>query len=407
MYFIAYKSLFRRKLRTFLASVGVSIGVILLVVVLSVMLGMSSMLDELSLAIVGDIGVLEDGEMDLSSVLDKDTENLIRRIPGVTGTVARVYGYVKIEGAETKPLGGLIDEDMISSLPEEFQSEMGGARIVGVDPSKELLMNTYVTDITRGVLFSKGASGVCVIGMVLVEETGFDIGDRITLVFDKDSDGVEPSDKHDFRIVGIYDSGSELADGNIIMSMEDAQEIKGFRSDEISRIDVRADPKVEEDVIRKMKMMLPNTEVGGTRSMLGMMNTFTENIDLMTVLMIGFSGMISLFFILIIMITSVMERTKEIGVLRATGWYKSDVIKLILVESVLLAVMGTSMGAVMGIGALLAIHEIFPGVQVIITPLLIAIVISFGLIVGSVAGLYPAYRAASLSPLEAFSGGDS
>ncbi|MDY6930799.1 MAG: FtsX-like permease family protein [Halobacteriota archaeon] len=407
MYFIAYKSLFRRKLRTFLASIGVSIGVILLVVILSVMLGMSSMLDELSLAIVGDIGVLEEGEMDLTSIIDKDTEDIISRIPGVTGTVARVYGYVKVDGVETKPLGGLINDDMIENLPEEFREEMGGARIVGVDPSKELLMNTYITKISKGALFSKGASGVCLIGVSLVDESDLELGDRMTLIYDRDGNGVEQDEKHVFRIVGIYDSGSELADGNIIMSLEDAQEIKGFRSNEISRIDVRADPKVEDDVIRKIKMMLPNTDVGGTRSMMGIMDTFTENINLMTVLMIGFSGIISLFFILIIMITSVMERTKEIGVLRATGWYKSDVIKLILVESILLAVMGTAIGAVLGVGALLAIHEIFPGIEVIITMPLITIVMTFGLVVGSVAGVYPAYRAASLSPLEAFRGADS
>ncbi|MDY6966180.1 MAG: ABC transporter permease [Halobacteriota archaeon] len=406
MYFIAYKSLFRRKLRTFLAAGGVSIGVLLLVVILSVMLGMSSMMDEFTLALVGDIGILEQGQMDLFSEIDADLEDRVARIPGVIATAPKVYAYVKIEGVDLRAFGGMVDEEMMENMPEEFQEQMGGTRIVGIDPQKERVIKTYTSNILKGAVFNKGDSGVCVIGSMLADETDFGIGDRITVLFDKDEDGIDSKDKHDFKVVGIYESGSEMKDNNIIVSLEDAQEVKGLRSSRISRIDVRAESQVEDAVIRKMKIMLPNMDVGGTRTMLGMMDRMTSNITLMTGLMIAFSAIISCFFILIIMITSVMERTKEIGVLRATGWYKSDVLKLVLVESLLLAIMGTILGTILGIGALLGMHELFPGVQVIITPTLIGIVIAFGLAVGSIAGIYPAYRAASLSPLEAFRGAE-
>ncbi|MDY6865359.1 MAG: FtsX-like permease family protein [Halobacteriota archaeon] len=406
MYFIAYKSLFRRKLRTFLAAIGVSIGVLLLVVILSVMLGMSSMMDELTLAMVGDIGVLQEGEMDLMSELDKDIEDTINRVPGVIGTAPKVFVFVKAEGLDLVPLGGLIDEDMLENLPEEFTEEMGGVRLVGINPEKELFFDSYPTKIIKGTLFSAGDSDVCVIGSMIVDQSDLDVGDRISVTYDIDGDGIEPSEKHSFKIVGIYESGSEMKDDNIVVNIEDAQNVKGLRSSVVSKIDVRAEPQVEEDVIRKLKVMIPEVDVGNERTMLSMMTRITSNITLMTVLMIGFSGLISLFFILIIMITSVMERTKEIGVLRATGWYKSDVLKLILVESLLLAIFGTIIGTALGISSLLAIHQIFPGIQVIITPPLVGAVIIFGLVVGSVAGVYPAYRAASLSPLEAFRGAE-
>ncbi|MDY6931461.1 MAG: FtsX-like permease family protein [Halobacteriota archaeon] len=406
MYFIAYKSLFRRKLRTFLASIGVSIGVLLLVVILSVMLGMSSMMDELTLVMVGDIGVIEKGEMDLVSELDKDVEDTINRVPGVIATAPKVYVFAKSDDLDLVPLGGFLDEDALENMPEEFAEEMGGVRLVGIEPEKELILESYPTKITRGTLFSKGDSGVCVIGQMIADRSDIGIGDRVTVSYDIDGDGVEPSEKHAFKIVGIYESGSEMIDDNIVVSLEDAQKVKGVRSSIISKVDVRAESQVEDDVIRKIKVMIPDVDVGNERDMLSMLTRFTSNITLMTVLMIAFSAIISLFFILIIMITSVMERTKEIGVLRATGWYKSDVLKLILVESLMLAIIGTILGAGLGIGALLAMNEIFPGIQVIITPTLVMSVVIFGLVVGSVAGIYPAYRAASLSPLEAFRGAE-
>ena len=406
MYFIAYKNLFRRKLRTFLAAGGVSIGVLLLVVIISVMLGISSMMDEFTQAMVGEIGLLEKGQMDVMSEIDKDYERTISRIPGIVSTAPRVYAFVKLEDVELMPLSGMIDEGLVESLPEQFREMMGGVRLVGIDPQKEREFDDYPTDIVKGTLFSKGDFGVCVLGLVLAEEANFDIGDRITVVHDRDNDGVNPRDKHDFKVVGIFETGSQLVDSNMIVNLEDAQKIKGLRSYKISRIDIKTDPGMEDEVIRNIKILIPGVDVMDPGLAMDMMNRFTSNMNLMAVLMIGFCGAIAFVFILIVMITSVMERTKEIGVLRATGWYKSDVLKLILVESVLLATIGTFMGTVFGVGALILVHEIFPGVQVIITPFLIGIVIIFGLLVGSLAGIYPAYRAASLSPLEAFIAGE-
>lgn len=402
MYFIAFKSLFRRKLRTALASLGVSIGVLLLVVIISVMLGMSGMMDELTMSLVGDIEVIEKGQFDLVSVMDRDLDRTINRIPGVVGTAPRVYAFVKLDGIELPPLSGMIDEDMLESLPEEFQEEMGGARLLGIDPTKEQAINSYPMGIVKGIMFGKGDSGVCVIGSGIVEEADIDVGDTLTVIFDKDNDGVGPSDKHKFRIVGVYETGSMLVDNNVVVSLEDAQDLKGFNANQISRIDVKAEMGMEEEVVRRLKLMVPGVDVMDPDEALGMMNRMTSNINLMTVIMIVFSGAIAFAFILIVMITSVMERTKEIGVLRATGWYKSDVLKLILFESLLLAIMGTVLGTILGIAGLIGMNEIFPGIQVIITPQLISIVIAFGLTVGSVAGIYPAWRAASLSPLEAF-----
>ena len=408
MYFIAYKSLFRRKLRTALASVGVGIGVLLLVVILSTMLGMATMVDDITATMVGDIEVLEKGQFDLISEIDKDNEDAIEGVQGVFATYPRVIGFVKIEGVEDLPIfGGMINDEMLAQMPEEFADQMSGVRVVGIDPVKEADLGTYPTKLLKGSMLSKGDTGICLIGPILESEAGLAVGDRITLIFDKDDDGIGEKDKHRFKIVGVYDeTGSELKNDNVIVNMEDAREIKGMSSQDVSVIYFRADPHSEDEVIRRVRALVPNVDVGGSREALKMMTRMTDNISLMTMLLIVFCGAIAFVFILIVMITSVMERTKEIGVLRATGWYKFDVLKLILVESMLLAIMGTVVGTILGILALVGMSQIFPGVEVIITPLLVMAVTIFGLTVGSVAGLYPAWRAASLSPLEAFRGAE-
>lgn len=408
MYFIAYKSLFRRKFRTFLASLGVGIGVLLLVVILSTMLGMSTMMEDMESAIVGDVEVLEEESFDMLSILDKDLEHTIERVPGVLTVYPRIVTFVKIEDVDLKPMGGLINEDMLEQMPEEVRDQMSGVRLVGIDPSKEASIGTYCTKLEKGSTFSEGDSGLCVIGPALEEDYGLLVGDRITVTFDQDEDGkIDEKDKHRLKIVGVYeDSGSDMKNDNVITSIENAREIKGMKSSEVSMFLFIADPEIEEEVIRRVKVLVPGVDVGASRQMMEMMTEMTGTMNLMTTIMIVFSGAIAFVFILIVMITSVMERTKEIGVLRATGWYKFDVLKLILVESLMLSIMGTIMGTILGVFGLIGMHELFPAVEVVITlPLLMAVII-FGLAVGSLAGIYPAWRAASLSPLEAFRGAE-
>ena len=104
------------------------------------------------------------------------------------------------------------------------------------------------------------------------------------------------------------------------------------------------------------------------------------------------------------MIMSVFERTREIGILRAIGWRKSRVVRLILYESLLLSVVG----AVVGIGsAVLLTHALtwWPLVNGIIRGDVAPIVMIQGffiaLAVGLLGGAYPAYRGAYLLPTEA------
>jgi putative ABC transport system permease protein len=101
-----------------------------------------------------------------------------------------------------------------------------------------------------------------------------------------------------------------------------------------------------------------------------------------------------------IMIVSVTERTREIGIMKAVGAKKREVIQLFLVESLILGVIGAFFGVLLGLGVgYLAVS--IPSWPMVIPFDWIGIAVFVGVLVGVLAGLYPAWRGARVDPIEA------
>jgi putative ABC transport system permease protein len=101
-----------------------------------------------------------------------------------------------------------------------------------------------------------------------------------------------------------------------------------------------------------------------------------------------------------IMLASVAERTREVGVRRALGARKKDVAAQFLVESTLLTVAGGFLGALLGMAGAVVIHR-FAGWPTAIAPLLLVVALAMALLVGVGFGFYPAWHASRLEPMEA------
>jgi putative ABC transport system permease protein len=101
-----------------------------------------------------------------------------------------------------------------------------------------------------------------------------------------------------------------------------------------------------------------------------------------------------------IMLVSVTERTREIGIMKATGARQRDILQLFITEAVLLGVIGALLGAVVGaIGGYAA--TAYAEIPLTLDPLLFAGAIAVGITVGVLAGAYPAWRAAKTDPIDA------
>jgi len=206
-----------------------------------------------------------------------------------------------------------------------------------------------------------------------------------------------------FRIVGIYETGQSFEDGGGVVSLSDAQVIfQKPRQVTFLEVQVR-DPTQLDGVKTRIERLFRDltvteaSDVADDQVTVQSMRAMAWGIGLIAVL-IGGLGMMNT------MVMAVFEQTREIGVLRAVGWRRGRVLRLIMNQSLVLSALGGLSGIGIGLGLVWlinrtpAISSYAPGVvkpQLLIQGMIVALVL------GTVGGLYPAWRAAGLSPIEA------
>ena len=101
-----------------------------------------------------------------------------------------------------------------------------------------------------------------------------------------------------------------------------------------------------------------------------------------------------------IMLVSVTERTREIGIRKALGARTNHILTQFLIESAIISAVGGLIGTLLGIG-IVALGGLLIGVAVVVNPMIIVIAVGFSAMVGIFFGIYPARKAAAADPIEA------
>ncbi|MCA9074410.1 MAG: ABC transporter permease [Planctomycetaceae bacterium] len=128
----------------------------------------------------------------------------------------------------------------------------------------------------------------------------------------------------------------------------------------------------------------------------------SADLDLILGLLTGLGMLIAVFSILNTMLMSVTERTIEFGILRANGWSHGDIVQLITSESAIIGLAGGVLGGVLGwIGTQIVNTVWADRAHLYAGPMLLTFSLLFSIMVGMLGGLYPAIRAARLSPMQA------
>jgi ABC-type antimicrobial peptide transport system permease subunit len=214
-----------------------------------------------------------------------------------------------------------------------------------------------------------------------------------------------------FRIVGIYETGQELEDSGAVIGLKDAQILLG-KQNVVNVIYVQLkDPSLGERILTRVErrwsdVAISSTEDFADKQIMGdYMQGFAWGIAGLAIV-IGGVGMMNS------QLMSVMERTREIGVLRSVGWSNRRVLIMILSESLLVGILGGVIGVLLGWLMMVASADVmsfFGASAADISPGILVQAFATVIILGFVGGIYPALRASRLPPVEAlrYEGGTS
>ena len=208
-----------------------------------------------------------------------------------------------------------------------------------------------------------------------------------------------------FRVVGIYETGQGMEESGGVLVLEDAQTIAQYeRKVSLYEIGLRRGEDAEA-VIERIESLHLDLKISKTSERESnqqyeqMLQAFAWSIAAIAIF-IGGLGMMNA------MVMSVLERTREIGTLRALGWSRWRVLWIILGESVALSGAGGIVGIFLGYG-LAKLAGTVPGIGMMLagvfTPAIFMQGMATALVLGLVGGVYPAWRAAGLRPVEALS----
>jgi putative ABC transport system permease protein len=218
-----------------------------------------------------------------------------------------------------------------------------------------------------------------------------------------------------FRVIGVSHSSSALAGGlinkavfvpmsvvfkeitgqeliyEIDVSVHDTEQINQTMED-VTAI-LREEHNLEEDEENDFQIQSAQDILGTVQTITGLLTAMIAGISGIS-LLVGGVGVMN------IMLVSVTERTKEIGLLKAIGAKEKDILMQFLIESVIMTLAGGVVGICIGISGAYLI-SLVAGIPFVVSVPAVLIAVGVSTLVGVVFGLYPARRAARLSPIDA------
>jgi putative ABC transport system permease protein len=380
MYFATFvlKNLTRRPVRTALTVLGLAVAVGSLVTLLgishNVERAVTDSLVQRQVALVIQQAGKSGG---LNSDFSDYFVDATAKIPGVSGVSAAVVDLI-----DRTNDSGSTDQVMIQGWrPDNFAFED--------------------MKLVAGRKLEPGEHNKAMLGSTLAGNLGKAVGETVVL-----------GSNNRFEIVGVFKSFVVFEDGGAILSLDDARKLTAKR---VTGFSVRVDPNASnrealienvrqqiealrdpEDPTVRLSAQPPESYVNSL-SHLKLIRAMTWMVAVVALVM----GVVSM---LNTMVMSVMERTQEIGILRAVGWPRGRVMRMILGESLGLGVVAAVVG-ILGAAAALYLLTLSPQVNGFVESGLAFSVALRGFVITAVIGLiggtYPAFRAARLLPTEA------
>ena len=202
---------------------------------------------------------------------------------------------------------------------------------------------------------------------------------------------------HAFTLVGIVAHGKGA---RYFIPIHTAQEIAGAEK-RVSMFYVRSKGDTEAARAQILKL-LPEYSIRSLAEYLTLMNSSNlPQLRPFTRTMVALGVVVSFLVVLLNMHTLVMERTREIGILKALGFSRFDVVRMILGETFILTLMGTGLGIAATFLTELVLKQTNPAMNILISPAWIFSAVVLAIVGAAMGATYPALRAASYDPVVA------
>ena len=408
----AWRNLMTRPLRTALALVGLSIPILGVLGLFCVSGGLRNLVGDTLSQIEGVLVLRENALSPVFSDLPASLGERIAKIPGVRVVAAElmkvapeVEGRTMIRNVTSGLLSGASKEQRMQTIFDQpiIQGQDIAAHAhlkSAVFPSKLLPKEQgggrFLNQSDRGqphiVISRKIANDFP------VPEAGG--ASRPRRVGDTLSIGGKP-----YQIIGIYDTGSMLLDVVIVMDIDTARDLLGVSAETVSSFYVEAtDPGAIDRVAARIEETITEPRIDA-RSMAEFTANFGEimgQLDTFLLMTVSLALVVGVVGIINTMLMSTTERFAEFGVLRTNGWSQANVLTLVTLESAYLGLLSGIAGCLLAAGGIAVANQFLGGgLHLALTPRLIALGLALSVVTGTLGGLYPAWRAARLVPMEA------